>query len=126
MSSLLRLSYVPPFVDHTEWTRWRSLISLCFDPKLSGRASAMQLGVAAADETWSGVLTLSPDAEDADTAGMRAQFICRGQFVEFVQPSKISSNLEPWRPAIDDFEMFVAGCNPGISEGTQQADEGPR
>lgn len=83
----------------------------------------MQPDVAAGDEAWGDVLTLSPDA---DTADMHAQFICHGQFAEFVQPSNTSSNLEPWRPVVDDSEIFAAGCHPGISEGIQQADEGPR
>lgn len=63
-----------------------------------------------APETWSEVVALSPDVDTA----------------EFVQPGTTSGNLEPWRPVVDDSEMFAAGCNPGGSEGTQQADGGPR
>jgi len=107
-------SYSPPFVDHTEWTHWGRLTSLRVYPTPSGRTAARQLGTAAAaDEAWAEVLTLSPDA---DTAGMRAQFICHWQFAEFAQPGKISWNLEPWRPVVDDSEMYASGCNPGGPE----------
>lgn len=92
-------------------------------PTPSGRTAAMQLSVTAADEAWSEVLTLSPDA---GTPGMRTQFICHWQFAEFVQPGKTSWNLEPWRPVVDDSEMFAAGCNPGGPEpGAPPAGGGP-
>jgi hypothetical protein len=112
-------SYSPPFVDHTEWAHWGSLTSLRVYPTPSGRTAARQLGTgAAADEAWAEVLALSPDA---DTAGMRAQFLCHWQFAEFVQPGKTSWNLEPWRPVVDDSEMYASGCNPGPTP----ADGGP-
>jgi Protein of unknown function (DUF2599) len=108
-------SYSPPFVDHTEWTQWGGLASLRVFPTPSGRAAARQPGTsAAADEAWAEVLALSPDA---GTAGMRAQFICHWQFAETVEPGKVSWNLEPWRPVVDDSEMFASGCNPGGPEG---------
>ena len=69
----------------------------------------------AADEAWAEVLALSPDA---DTPGMRAQFVCHWQFAEFAQPGKTSWNLEPWRPVVDDAEMVASGCNPGGAGGT--------
>jgi Protein of unknown function (DUF2599) len=104
-------SYSPPFVDHTEWAHWEGLSSLRVYPTPSGRAAAHQVGTGAdADEAWAEVLRLSPDA---DTPGMKAQFVCHWQFAEFVQPGKISWNLEPWRPVVDDSEMIAAGCNPG-------------
>jgi hypothetical protein len=105
----------PPFVDHTEWTRWGGgLTSLRVFPTPSGRAAAREPGTAAsADEAWAEVLALSPDA---DTAGMRAQFICHWQFAEVAQPGKASWNLEPWRPVVDDAEMVASGCNPGGPE----------
>jgi hypothetical protein len=107
-------SYSPPFVDHTEWTQWGGLPSLRVFPTQSGRAAARKPGTsAAADEAWAEVLALSPDA---DTAGMRAQFICHWQFAEMVQPGKTSWNLEPWRPVVDDTEMLASGCNPGGPE----------
>jgi Protein of unknown function (DUF2599) len=103
-----------PFVDHTQWAQWGRLTSLRVYPTPAGRAAARQAGTAAAaDEAWAEVLALSPDA---DTPGMRAQFICHWQFAEFVQPGKTSWNLEPWRPVVDDTEMIASGCNPGGPE----------
>jgi Protein of unknown function (DUF2599) len=104
----------PPFVDHTQWARWGRLTSLRVYPTPAARAAARQGGTTgAADEAWSEVLALSPDA---DTPGMRAQFICHWQFAEFAQPGKTSWNLEPWRPVVDDSEMVASGCNPGAPE----------
>lgn len=105
----------PPFIDHTAWGQWHGLSSLRVFPTPSGRAAAAgQPGDAAlADEAWGEVLTLSPDA---DTPGMRAQFICHWQFAEVAQPGKTSWNLEPWRPVVDDAEMVASGCNPGGPE----------
>jgi Protein of unknown function (DUF2599) len=104
----------PPFIDHTEWTRWGGLTSLRVFPTPSGRAAAREPGTAAAaDEAWAEVLAVSPDA---DTPGMRAQFICHWQFAELAQPGKASWNLEPWRPVVDDAEMVASGCNPGGPE----------
>jgi hypothetical protein len=108
-------SYSPPFIDHTEWMQWGGLASLRVFPTPSGRAAARVPGTsAAADEAWAEVLALSPDA---DTAGMRAQFICHWEFAEMAQPGKTSWNLEPWRPVVDDSEMVASGCNPGGQEG---------
>jgi hypothetical protein len=107
-------SYSPPFVDHTEWAQWGRLTSLRVFPTTAGRVAARQPGTTAAtDEAWSEVLAMSPDA---DTPGMRAQFVCHWQLAEFVQPGKTSWNLEPWRPVVDDAEMFASGCNPGGPE----------
>ncbi|HTX97713.1 MAG TPA: DUF2599 domain-containing protein [Mycobacterium sp.] len=104
----------PPFIDHTEWAQWRGLSSLRVYPTTSGRLAARQPGTTAlADEAWSEVLALSPDA---DTPGMRAQFICHWQFAELAEPGKPSWNLEPWRPVVDDAEMVASGCNPGGPE----------
>ncbi len=104
----------PPFIDHTEWTQWQGLSSLRVFPTAAGRLAARQPGTATfADEGWAEVLALSPDA---DTAGMRAQFICHWQFAELAEPGKASWNLEPWRPVVDDAEMVASGCNPGGPE----------
>ncbi len=109
-----RPSYSPPFVDHTEWMQWGRLTSLRVYPTPSARAASRQPGTAAAAaEAWNEVLARSPDA---DTPGMRAQFICHWQFAEIAQPGKTSWNLEPWRPVVDDSEMVASRCNPGGSE----------
>jgi hypothetical protein len=107
----------PPFVDHTEWAHWGGLTSLRVYPTPSARVAARQPATsapgAAADEAWAEVLALAPDA---DTAGMREQFICHWQFAEIAQPGKTSWNLEPWRPVADDAAMVASGCNPGGPE----------
>jgi hypothetical protein len=107
-------AFSPPFVDHTEWVHWGRLSSLRVYPTPPARVAARQPGTTAeADEAWREVLTVSPDA---DTPGMRAQFLCHWQFAEIVQPGKTSWNLEPWRPVVDDAEMVASGCNPGAPE----------
>jgi hypothetical protein len=107
-------SYSPPFVDHTEWTQWGRLTSLRVFPTPSGRLASRHPGTAGpADEAWGEVLAMAPDAAGP---GMRAQFICHWQFAETAQPGKTSWNLEPWRPVVDDAEMFASGCNPGGPE----------
>lgn len=100
----------PPFVDHTAWTLW----GLRVFPTPSGRLASRQPGtVGAADEAWAEVVATAPNA---DTPGMRAQFICHWQLAEIAQPGKTSWNLEPWRPVVDDAEMVASGCNPGGPE----------
>jgi hypothetical protein len=104
----------PPFVDHVEWAKWGDLSSLRVYPTQAGRTAAGQLGTnSEADEAWTEVLTLSPDA---DIPGMREQFVCHWQLAEFAEPGKVSWNLEPWRPKVDANEMLVTGCNPGGTE----------
>jgi hypothetical protein len=106
--------YAPPFVDHTEWVDWGHGASLRVYPTPSGRAAARQFGTDAdADEAWTEVLARAPEA---DTPGMRAQFLCHWELAEPVQPGKVSWNLEPWRPVVDNATMISAGCNPGGSE----------
>jgi hypothetical protein len=108
-------AYSPPFVDHTQWAQWNHLPSLRIYPTASGRAAARQLGSATpeADEAWSEVLALAPDA---NTPGMREQFFCHWELAELSQPGKVSWNLEPWRPVVDAATMVGSGCNPGGSE----------
>ncbi|MCV7409693.1 hypothetical protein AWC05_24495 [Mycobacterium florentinum] len=104
----------PPYVDHTAWERWGQLSSLRVFPTPSGRLASRQPGtMGAADEAWAEVLAMAPDA---DTPGMRSQFLCHWQFAEMAQPGKTSWNLEPWRPVVDDAEMVASGCNPGGPE----------
>jgi hypothetical protein len=109
-------SYSPPFVDHTEWVHWGDMSSLRVYPTPSGRAEAGEVGIAktaAGGEAWDEVVAAAPDA---DTPGMRDQFLCHWQFAEFAQPGKTSWNLEPWRPVVDAAAMVAARCNPGGSE----------
>ncbi len=104
----------PPFVDHTTWAQWQGRSSLRVFPSPAGRAATRAPGsIAFGDEAWAEVLAQSPGA---DTPGMRAQFLCHWQLAELAQPGKVSWNLEPWRPVVDDTEMVAAGCNPGGPE----------
>jgi Protein of unknown function (DUF2599) len=104
----------PPFVARAEWAKWGDLSSLRVYPTESGRAAAGQVGTTAqADEAWTEVLALSPDA---DIPGMREQFMCHWQYAEFAQPGKTSWNLEPWRPEVSMDQMVAAHCNPGGTE----------
>lgn len=104
--------YPPPYVDHVDWTQWNRLSSLRVYPTQSGRAASRQYGSSTpdAEEAWAEVLRLAPDA---GTPGMRQQFECHWDFAEVAHPGKISWNLEPWRPVVDDATMVNAGCNPG-------------
>jgi len=59
------------------------------------------------------LLALAPDA---DTPGMRQQFVCHWRFAELAKPGKTSWNLEPWRPLVDNATMIWSRCNPGGTE----------
>ncbi len=104
----------PPYVAQAEWAKWGDLSSLRVYPTDSARIAATQIGTTAqADEAWTEVLTLSPDA---DIPGMREQFMCHWQYAELAEPGKSSWNLEPWRPEVSGDEMVAAHCNPGGTE----------
>lgn len=109
------LAFAPPYVDRALWTqesRWNQLSSLRVYPTANGRAAARRLGSSSpeADEAWSEVLAQAPQA---NTPGMHNQFRCHWDFAETLQPGKVSWNLEPWRPVVDDATMAGSGCNPG-------------
>lgn len=105
----------PPFIDHATWADFDGPTGLRVYPTVAGRVAASQLTkpIWEADEAWDEVLMLAPGA---DTAGMRAQFVCHWRFAEIAEPGKTSWNLEPWRPVVDDQAMVDAGCNPGGGE----------
>jgi hypothetical protein len=104
----------PPYIDHVTWAKWGDLSSLRVYPTDAGRRASLVATTSAADEAWSEVLTLSPDA---DMPGMQHQFMCHWELAELGQPGKVSWNLEPWRNEVSDEEMVEARCNPG---GTQE------
>ena len=108
-------SVAPPYIDHASWVRYSGLSSLRIVPTKAGRTLAGDIGktVEQADEAWREVVALAPNA---NTGGMRAQFICHWNFAEFAEPGKSSWDLEPWRPAVDANAMVLAGCNPGGAE----------
>ncbi len=113
-ASATPVSTPPPYVDHVEWAKWGDLSSLRVYPTAAGRDMSARPGSRPlADEAWSEVLTLSPDAA---IAGMSEQFLCHWQFAELIEPGKISWNLEPWRPEVSAEEMVTTGCNPGGTE----------
>jgi hypothetical protein len=105
----------PPYIDHARWVSYGGLPTLRIYPTSAGRAVAGEFGKLATEtgEAWHEVLAMTPDA---DTPGMRAQFLCHWNFAEFAQPGKTSWDLEPWRPAVDDNTMLLTGCNPGGAE----------
>lgn len=105
----------PPYIDRVTWVSYSGLPTLRVYPTAAGRevAGEMTKTTAQNEEAWSEVLAQAPDA---DTPGMRAQFLCHWRFAEFAQPGKTSWDLEPWRPAVDDNTMLLAGCNPGGPE----------
>lgn len=103
----------PQYIDHTRWSTWNGRSSLRVFPTAMGRRTSNPGAVAQGEVAWSQVLA---DAPDADTPGMRAQFLCHWYFAEMAGPGKPSWNLEPWRPVVDDATMAASGCNPGGAE----------
>ncbi len=105
----------PPYIDSVTWVSYDGLPTLRVYPSAAGRVVAGSVGktTAQTDEAWGEVLALAPDA---DSPGMRAQFLCHWRFAEFAQPGKTSWDLESWRPVVDDNIMVLTGCNPGGAE----------
>jgi hypothetical protein len=100
-----------PYIGHTEWTTVGNLPSLRVYPTAAGRQPSV--GVVDPDAAWAQVVALSPDA---DTPGMREQFVCHLRFAEFAEPGKVSWNIEPWRPIVNGANMIESRCNPGGAE----------
>lgn len=105
----------PPYISSVRWVTYSGLPTLRVYPTAAGREVAGSMGKTAAqtDEAWGEVVALAPDA---DTASIRAQFVCHWRFAEFAEPGKNSWDLEAWRPVVDDNTMILAGCNPGGAE----------
>jgi len=102
------------YVDHTEWVSYDGRPSLRVYPTPSARSAALRLDTdGAGEQAWREVLASAPDA---DTPGMRDQFLCHWSYAEFARPGKTSWNLEPWRPVVDGVTMLESGCNPGAAE----------
>jgi len=104
-----------PYIDHAAWARYSDLPSLRVYPTSAGRAVAGQLDKSPweSERAWLEVLALVPEA---DSPGMRAQFVCHWHFAELAEPGKISWNLEAWRPSVDDDAMVASRYNPGGAE----------
>ncbi|MCM3895261.1 MULTISPECIES: DUF2599 domain-containing protein [Gordonia] len=109
-SAVLDPAHPPPYVDHVAWASTAVGPSLQIYPTSDGRASIADDG---AEVAWREVLALAPDA---DTPGMKAQFVCHWNFARAVDPNKPSWNLEPQRPVVDDSTMIATRCNPGGPE----------
>lgn len=105
----------PPYIGSVRWGSYSEGSTLRVYPTAAGRevAGAMGKTTAQTDEAWAEVIALAPDA---DTASIRAQFLCHWRFAEFAEPGKTSWDLESWRPAVDDNTMILSGCNPGGPE----------
>lgn len=105
----------PPYIGSVRWVSYSEGSTLRVYPTAAGRevAGAMGKTTAQTDEAWAEVIALAPDA---DTASIRAQFLCHWRFAEFAEPGKTSWDLESWRPAVDDNTMILSGCNPGGPE----------
>ena len=104
----------PPYVASAEWAKWGDLSSLRVYPTEAARVVSAEFGTTSqADEAWTEVLTLTPDA---NIPGMREQFMCHWQYAELAYPGKTSWNLEPWRPEVSGDQMLAAHCNPGGTE----------
>ncbi|WP_330180607.1 DUF2599 domain-containing protein [Nocardia sp. NBC_01503] len=99
-----------PLIDRTEWTEAVDGRRLLVYPTDAGRRDNFPT---AGERAWQEVLVDSPDA---DTPGMRDQFICHWEWARLVQPDKPSWNLEPWRSAVGYQETVNAMCNPGGPE----------
>lgn len=103
-----------PYVANTQWVSYQDGTSLRVYPTETGRTEAGEPGTLRQGEhAWSEVVKRNPDA---DTPGMREQFLCHWQFAEFIQPGKTSWNLEPWRPVVSTLSLLANGCNPGGAE----------
>lgn len=103
-----------PYVDHVVWAKWGDLSSLRVYPTASARRASGHAGTEPlAAEAWNEILALAPDAA---IPGMQEQFMCHWNFAEFVEPGKVSWNLEPWRPEVSYEKMVATRCNPGGTE----------
>ncbi|MGK8524124.1 DUF2599 domain-containing protein [Nocardia asteroides] len=99
-----------PLIDHVLWTETIDGPRILVVPTPAGR----QTTYPGSDErAWREVVDRSADA---DTPGMRDQFLCHWAWARLVQPDKPSWNLEPWRPAVGYPATVEARCNPGGPE----------
>jgi hypothetical protein len=97
-------------IDHVEWTEGIDGARLLVFPTQAGRHTTFP---GSDERAWQEVLAQSADA---DSLGMRDQFICHWEWARMVAPNKPSWNLEPWRPAVGYQATVQASCNPGGPE----------
>lgn len=94
---------LPRLVDNAAWVRREGERALVVSPSRLLRESH---SVAVFDEAWRRVVVAIPEA---DTPGMRDQFVCHAQFAS----TKAAWYLEPARPAVGYWRTVSLGCNPG-------------
>ncbi|MFG1793788.1 DUF2599 domain-containing protein [Nocardia sp. NPDC049149] len=99
-----------PLIDHVSWVEAIDGARLLVYPTPAGRQTTFP---GADERAWQEVIAQSADA---DTPGMRDQFVCHWAWARLVQPDKPSWNLEPWRPAVGYQATVEARCNPGGPE----------
>ncbi|MBH0779185.1 DUF2599 domain-containing protein [Nocardia sp. NEAU-351] len=99
-----------PLIERVEWTSNVDGPRLLVFPTTAGRRTTTQ---GSDERAWQEVLALSADAE---SPGMRDQFVCHWEWARLVQPNKPSWNLEPWRPDVGYQAVVAASCNPGGPE----------
>lgn len=99
------------YVDHIEWVNVGDRASLRIYPTAAARKTSSR--VLGPDQAWAEVVKLAPEA---DSPGMREQFVCHWRFAELAKPGKVSWNLEPWRPQVSSLTMITSRCNPGGNE----------
>ncbi|WP_239476553.1 DUF2599 domain-containing protein [Nocardia arizonensis] len=99
-----------PLIDHVTWTESVDGPRLMVFPTVAGRRTA---AVGSDERAWQEVLA---QAADAETPGMRDQFVCHWEWARLVAPNKPSWNLEPWRPDVGYQATVAASCNPGGPE----------
>lgn len=94
---------LPRLVDNAAWVTRAGERALVVSPARSLREAHRG---EVYEEAWRRVLMAIPEA---DTPGMREQFVCHAQFAS----SKRAWYLEPARPAVGYLRTVSAGCNPG-------------
>ncbi|MEU8898583.1 DUF2599 domain-containing protein [Nocardia sp. NPDC048505] len=99
-----------PLIEDVEWTTAVDGARLLVYPTTAGRRTSYP---GSDDRAWQEVVDAAPDA---NSPGMRDQFICHWVWARLVQPDKPSWNLEPWRPAVGYQATVDASCNPGGPE----------
>lgn len=90
-------------VEDASWVSREDTRALRITPS---RVLREETDPAAYEEAWRRVVRAVPEA---DTPGMREQFVCHATFAS----SKQGWYLEPARPAVGYWDTVRAGCNPG-------------
>lgn len=99
----VQLRDLPALVDDATWVTRQEERALVVSPsRLLRETHSAEVH----DEAWRRVVVAIPEA---DTPGMRDQFVCHAVFAT----AKQAWYLEPARPAVGYGRTVSAGCNPG-------------